>query len=49
MDWLCDNVIGGFPTIDMLQPKAVDFVRLQGILEAAAPDLDEFRVDTGKS
>ena len=49
MNWLCDNVVGTFPGIDMLLPRAVDFVRRQGILETAAPDESEIRVEERKS
>lgn len=49
MDWLCDNVVGGIPSLDQMIPRAQDFVRLQGVLEASAPDLSEFRVDTGRN
>ena len=49
MNWLCDNVVGSFPTLDMLTPRAVDFVRRQGVLEAAPPDLSEIRIEQRKA
>lgn len=45
MDWLCDNVIGSFPTIDQLRPEAFAFVELQGLRNAKHPDINEIRWD----
>ncbi|MDO4260672.1 MAG: BMP family ABC transporter substrate-binding protein [Eubacteriales bacterium] len=31
MDWLLDNVVGGFPALDSLTDEALEIVRLQGV------------------
>ena len=42
MDWLTDNVIGGFPEIGELRPQARALVELQGIRQGALPDASRF-------
>ena len=37
MDWLVDNVVGGFPTIDEVKDESRALVELQGIKEIALP------------
>ena len=37
MDWLVDNVVGGFPAIDELKDQARALVELQGIREIELP------------
>ena len=38
MDWLVDNVVGGFPAIDQLREEAHPLVKLQGINQTAGLD-----------
>ena len=42
MDWLVDNVVGGFPAIDELKDQARALVELQGIREIPVPDPASF-------
>ena len=42
MDWLTDNVVGGFPETDTLKPQARALVALQGIREVNLPDAASF-------
>ena len=42
MDWLADNVVGGFPTLDELKDEAKALVELQGIREIALPEATAF-------
>ena len=42
MDWLVDNVDGGFPDTDDLKPEARSLVELQGIREVKMPDAGQF-------
>ena len=42
MDWLADNVVGGFPEIEILKPQARALVELQGIREVEMPDASQF-------
>ena len=42
MDWLVDNVVGGFPAIEELKDDAKDLVELQGIREVALPSPSAF-------
>lgn len=42
MDWLVDNVVGGFPAIDELKDEARALVELQGIREIKMPAPSEF-------
>ena len=42
MDWLVDNVVGGFPAIDELKDEAKALVELQGIREVALPAASSF-------
>jgi len=42
MDWLVDNVVGGFPTLDELKDEAKALVELQGIREIALPSPSSF-------
>ena len=42
MDWLVDNVVGGFPDTDELKPEARALVELQGIKEISTPSADSF-------
>lgn len=38
MNWLTDNVVGGFPETGVLKPQARALVELQGIREVLTPD-----------
>ena len=42
MDWLTDNVVGGFPETSALKPQARALVELQGIREVHMPDASRF-------
>ena len=42
MDWLVDNVIGGFPDTESLRDEARAMVELQGIREIKLPDASTF-------
>lgn len=42
MDWLVDNVVGGFPAVDELKPYARALVELQGIREITLPEPSSF-------
>ena len=42
MDWLVDNVVGGFPAIDDLKDEAKALVELQGIREISLPNPSAF-------
>ena len=42
MDWLVENVVGGFPDTTDLRPQARALVELQGIREGAVPDAAQF-------
>ena len=42
MDWLVDNVVGGFPAIDELKDEARALVELQGIREIEMPSPSAF-------
>lgn len=42
MNWLVDNVVGGFPTIDELKDEARALVELQGIREIEMPSPSAF-------
>ena len=42
MNWLTDNVVGGFPETSGLKPQARALVELQGIHEIALPDASQF-------
>ena len=42
MDWLTENVVGGFPETAALKPQARALVELQGIREIALPDTSKF-------
>ena len=42
MDWLTDNVVGGFPETGALKPQARALGELQGIREGALPDAGQF-------
>ncbi len=42
MDWLVDNVVGGFPDTEELKPEARALVELQGIKEIGVPDAGSF-------
>jgi len=49
MDWLVDNVVGGFPAIDELKDEARALVELQGIkqIDLPAPSAFSWRADEG--
>ena len=42
MNWLTDNVVGGFPETSLLKPQARALVELQGIREVDTPDASQF-------
>ena len=42
MNWLTDNVVGGFPETSSLKPEARSLVELQGIREINLPDASQF-------
>ena len=42
MNWLTDNVVGGFPETSVLKPQARALVELQGIREITLPDTSRF-------
>lgn len=42
MNWLTDNVVGGFPETSVLKPQARALVELQGIREITLPDASRF-------
>lgn len=42
MDWLTDNVIGGFPDMESLKDEAKALVEIQGIREIKQPDASWF-------
>lgn len=42
MNWLTDNVVGGFPETSSLKPEARALVELQGIREVDLPDASQF-------
>ncbi len=42
MDWLVDNVVGGFPALDELKDEAKALVELQGIREINLPTASSF-------
>ena len=42
MNWLVDNVVGGFPAIDELKDEARALVELQGIREIEMPSPSNF-------
>ena len=42
MDWLTENVVGGFPETSLLKPQARALVELQGIREITLPDASRF-------
>lgn len=42
MNWLTDNVVGGFPETSHLKPEARALVELQGIREVITPDASQF-------
>ncbi|MBR1560846.1 MAG: BMP family ABC transporter substrate-binding protein [Clostridia bacterium] len=42
MNWLTDNVVGGFPETGALKPQARALVELQGIREVDLPDASQF-------
>ena len=42
MDWLVDNVVGGFPAKDELKDEARALVELQGIREIPMPSASAF-------
>ena len=42
MNWLTDNVVGGFPETSGLKPQARALVELQGIREITLPDTSRF-------
>ena len=42
MNWLTDNVTGGFPETESLKPQARALVELQGIREVDMPDASQF-------
>lgn len=37
MDWLCENIVGSFPSYETLTPKAQELVRLQGVNREEVP------------
>ena len=42
MNWLTDNVVGGFPEKRALKPHARALVELQGIREVTTPAANQF-------
>ena len=42
MNWLTDNVVGGFPETSAMKPQARALVELQGIREVELPDASQF-------
>ena len=42
MNWLVDNVVGGFPVTGELKPQTRALVELQGIREITAPSPASF-------
>ena len=42
MNWLTDNVVGGFPETSSLKPEARSLVELQGVREVPLPEASQF-------
>jgi hypothetical protein len=48
MNWLTDNVVGGFPETSSLKPEARSLVELQGVREVDMPDASRFSWKAGE-
>lgn len=48
MNWLTDNVVGGFPETSSLKPEARSLVELQGVREVDLPDASRFSWRAGE-
>lgn len=48
MNWLTDNVVGGFPETSSLKPEARSLVELQGVREIDMPDASRFSWRAGE-